>query len=223
MKRIDRTAPYCARPRSRLDLVPPCLGVLGHGGDGACFVHLPRCPPARSRRRPLPRPVARVRKNVTHPMLLLDIQLSTEGHYRFFARGVRRAESPERESVFHGGSTDDTWTQLDTHTRARSRQRHGPRASGSATPTAITHRRSRAPGRGVFGTGRHSHRDTHAQTHTESHMSLTVTFSVLFVRSRGVSRSIPVTRRGDVLCCTPSTSRNMVRAAQASPDSVGFG
>ena len=41
MKRIDRTAPYCARPRSRLDLVPPCLGDLGHGGDGACFVHLP--------------------------------------------------------------------------------------------------------------------------------------------------------------------------------------
>ena len=168
MKRIDRTAPYCARPRSRLDLVPPCLGVLGHGGDGACFVHLPRCPPARSRRRPLPRPVARVRKNVTHPMLLLDIQLSTEGHYRFFARGVRRAESPERESVFHGGSRHVD-TARHSHTRAvppaprptRQRQRH---AHGHHPQT------QQGPRAGSFRDGEtQSQRHTRTDTHREPH------------------------------------------------------
>ena len=54
MKRTGRTAPYCARPSSRLDLVPPCLGDLGH--EGVFFVYLPlprRGSPSRSRL-PLP-------------------------------------------------------------------------------------------------------------------------------------------------------------------------
>ena len=167
MKRIDRTAPYCARPRSRLDLVPPCLGVLGHGGDGACFEHLPRCPPARSRRRPLPRPVARVRKNVTHPMLLLDIQLSTEGHYRFFARGVRRAESPERESVFHGGSTRGHSSTL-THARGpASATAHAPAAAPRPRPSptdAAGPQGGEFSGRGDTVTETHTHRHTQRAT-----------------------------------------------------------